>query len=50
MLKSQVLAKSIQPSRALVPILDPKYHISFLDPLGSLPRVLQYESLRGFQV
>lgn len=40
----------VEPPRALMPILLAKYNITFLDAIGSPPRVLPIEFFRSFKV
>ncbi|APA12584.1 hypothetical protein sscle_09g073540 [Sclerotinia sclerotiorum 1980 UF-70] len=44
------LANLMEPSRALNPVLLPKYHITFRDALGRRPRILQYDTFMNFKV
>lgn len=44
------LSRLIEPPRALMPVLLAKYNISFLDAIGSPPRILPYEYFRNFKV
>ncbi|CAJ2509501.1 Uu.00g145270.m01.CDS01 [Anthostomella pinea] len=44
------LSQLVQPSRRLLPMWDPKFNISFLDAVGSPPRILPYEHFKYFKV
>ncbi|KAF7866801.1 hypothetical protein EAF04_005643 [Stromatinia cepivora] len=44
------LAKMMEPSRALTPVLLAKYHITFQDALGRRPRILQFDTFVNFKV
>ncbi|KAF4635285.1 hypothetical protein G7Y89_g2801 [Cudoniella acicularis] len=45
-----VLSRLVQPTKALMPVLQARYNISFLDAIGRPPRVLPFEYFRCFQV
>ncbi|KAJ8057906.1 hypothetical protein OCU04_013088 [Sclerotinia nivalis] len=44
------LARMMEPSKALTPILLAKYHITFYDALGRRPSILQFDTLVNFKV
>ncbi|KAI1859809.1 hypothetical protein JX265_010258 [Neoarthrinium moseri] len=44
------LARSIQPSKCLSPVLIAKYNITFLDAMGSPPKVLPYEYFQNYKL
>lgn len=47
---SLALARLLEPTKALIPLLLAKDNILFLDAIGRPPRVLPYEFFRSFKV